>query len=154
MENITKTLKERFSKLYKNCEPLAFQLDGFTHNVYFLDYEDLKVKKEETSGYMSGSEKALYKEMTDRCSMLFLNIPHYCYQNNAKEIIIHEPGEIEILKQTKISQQQLMKEVEEWEKKIETFNYSQGDLQYYPAYFEKQAKKLGLTEELKARGIF
>ena len=44
----TETLKElqdSFYRLYKNCEPLAFQLDGFTHNVYFIDYTDMKVKK-------------------------------------------------------------------------------------------------------------
>jgi len=94
MDAIRKELEERFRRIYKNCEPLCFQLDGFTHAVYFIDLEDYKVKKEETSNYMGTAESSAYEEMTDRCKVLFMNYPNYAYQNNAQEIVLVEPDEI------------------------------------------------------------
>ena len=46
---------------------------------------------------MSASEVALYDDMTDRCKILFIGYPNYAYQNNAVELIVHEPEEIESL---------------------------------------------------------
>lgn len=94
MDAIRKELEERFRRIYKNCEPLCFQLDGFTHAVYFIDLEDYKVKKEETSNYMGAAESSAYEEMTDRCKTLFMGYPNYAYQNNAQEFVLVEPDEI------------------------------------------------------------
>ena len=90
-------LLDRFKNLYPDCEPLAFQLDGFTHSVYFIDKKDLKVKREQTSAYMSECERSLYNDMPLRCKNLFEGYPHYAFQNNAQEVVIHQPEEIEAL---------------------------------------------------------
>ena len=94
---VKNSLLSQFNKLYKDCIPLAFQLDGFSHAVYFIDCKKKTVLKEESSGYMSASERAFYKSFTDRAKLLFNHCPHYEYQNNAREIVIHEPEEIDSL---------------------------------------------------------
>ena len=95
-----KILMGRFKELYpKGSIPLAFQLDGFTHNVYFLDV-DGKVKMEDTTNCMSEGERSLYSSMTSRCHQLFEGFANYAYQNNAQEIVIHDPEEIEGLKRS------------------------------------------------------
>lgn len=90
-------LLNNFNELYPNCEALAFQLDGFTHQVYFIDKKDYKVKKESTSNYMSACESSAYPGFTERARKLFKGLSNCTYQNNAKEFIIHEPYEIPLL---------------------------------------------------------
>ena len=94
MDTTRKTLEERFRKLYKNCEPLCFQLDGFTHRVYFIDLEGYSIKREESTDYMGAGERSMYDEMTDRCKVLFMGYPNYAYQNNPQEIVLIGPDEI------------------------------------------------------------
>ena len=89
-----KILMARFKELYPmGSIPLAFYLDGFTHDIYFLN-TDGEVKKESTTDCMSEGERSLYSQMTPRCRKLFEGFPNYTYQNNAQEILIHEPIEL------------------------------------------------------------
>lgn len=41
----------------------------------------------------------------------------------------------------------------EWQLDFENHNYSYGELAYYTEYFERLAKRYGLTEEFKENGI-
>lgn len=90
-------LKERFSRLYKGVL-YAIHLDGFTHTVFWKDYDGKRhidavsgyapeQYEESHEAYNQRGQKGYISFNLDKTKVLFMGYPHYTYQGNAKEYL-------------------------------------------------------------------
>ena len=94
LNKIKKELKERFESLemFRNKRLLAIQLNGFSHSVFYDSGKtDSQVEIKRYSGYVSqGIDKGF--EDNNTLKSLFIDLPNYTFQNNAKEIVYILPN--------------------------------------------------------------
>lgn len=96
-----KRFEARFKRLYKDATLYCVHLDGFSHSVFYKD-KDGKKHIEGYSAYApeqyqddhetfnSQGDMAIQSWNKDITKALFLGYAHYCYQNNAQEIIFQD----------------------------------------------------------------
>lgn len=93
-----KELKQHFKTIYKNCTLYCIQLNGFSHRIFYKDKNGNKYI-ESYSGYANKQEykqleqcyDGIFRSYCGAKSILFFNgIPHYCYQNNATELLFKD----------------------------------------------------------------
>ena len=91
------TLLERFERLYKGCKLYCVHLDGFSHSVFYKDEKGIKhidgytayapEQHDESRMFDDGVFRAWNE---DKARALFIGYPHYCYQNNAQELVYED----------------------------------------------------------------
>ena len=75
-------IQKTFNTIYPDKRLLALHLNGFSHAVIFDDgTQDSEIQAESYSGY------APEQPWSPKAKQLLEGIPHYTYQNNAKEIV-------------------------------------------------------------------
>ena len=90
-------LLERFGRLYKGCKLYCVHLDGFSHSVFYKDEKGHK----HIDGYTAYApeqydaetlyDDGVYRAWNeDKTKAFFLGYLHYCYQNNAQELIYED----------------------------------------------------------------
>lgn len=89
--------EHNITKTQYNLHPLYVHLDGFSHSIGFTHHKTPKGTRATTytsvgySGYMSSYERNVWGYENEHQKALAITIlsliPHYCYQNNAKEIL-------------------------------------------------------------------
>lgn len=85
-ENLKEYFQQRFDEVFgEGFRLLAVHLDGFSHSVIYD-------KGTSDSGVMSKHSSA-YTPIDPMADKIFKGIPHYSYQNNAKEIVYITPQE-------------------------------------------------------------
>lgn len=87
---ITNYCKEHnIKKSQYKLQPLYIHLNGFSHSIGFGNANNYNTVG--YSNYMSSSEKNCWGYINEHqrniATLIFANIPHYMYQNNAKEIL-------------------------------------------------------------------
>ena len=93
-DTITKYCKEHnISKKQYSLFPLYAHFDGFSHSIGFINH---KAKPQVREYDYTSLGKSAYTHETMGCgnehqiaiaTLILSKIPHYCYQNNAKEIL-------------------------------------------------------------------
>ena len=94
LNKIKKELKERFESLemFKNKRLLAIQLNGFNHSVFYDSGKtDSQVEIKRYSGYASQGIDNGFDD-NNKLKDLFIGLPNYAFQNNAKEIVFISPN--------------------------------------------------------------
>lgn len=95
-DTITKYCKEHnISKKQYKLFPLYVHFDGFSHSIGFINHKakhpEYNYNSVGYSNYMSICEKKVWGYVNEHqkaiAELLFTNVPHYCYQHNAKEIL-------------------------------------------------------------------
>lgn len=82
-------LETRFKEHYPDKRLLAVHLNGFSHNLIFDGgSKDTPVEQEEFS-----TQAPELFDQSGPASKVFAGIPHYIYQNNAKEVLYLMPEE-------------------------------------------------------------
>lgn len=77
-----------FKRLFPGKRLLAIHLDGFSHSIL---YDSGKKTDEIEIAYYSGCAPEQNKD--DRVTLLLGQFPHFCFQNNAQEVIFVHPEE-------------------------------------------------------------
>ena len=87
-KNLKQELKEKFKQIYgEKYRLLAIQLNGFSHSVFYDEgTRDSKIHKDEFSAC------APEQKWDENAQKLLGDIPHYMYQNNAKELLYVHPN--------------------------------------------------------------
>jgi hypothetical protein len=91
MKTDEKVFQERFGRMFPGKRLLAVQLNGFSHIVFYDGGS--KNHEIERMSVNCAPEQKTETVNCDRAKAFFLGYPHYCYQNNAKEICYVLPRE-------------------------------------------------------------
>lgn len=82
---LKRLFKDRFNNLF-NKRLLAVQLNGFTHKVFYNDHKNGDIKVLTYSAYT-----VIDPANNEKLKALFDGFSHYCYKNNAVELIYVKP---------------------------------------------------------------
>lgn len=86
--DLKQKLKEKFKQIYgEKYRLLAIQLNGFSHSVFYDEGTyNSRIHTERFSAY------APEQKWDEKSQKLLGDIPHYMYQNNAKELLYVHPN--------------------------------------------------------------